>query len=368
MVGDYESISWVRGHAVTVFALASAPVGLKLDEAEYAATFPLSSTETSLTSAAGSGQIARISKRFSSRLDVLVSNPATGAPVAGAKVTFRSPATGSSATFGGKVRSVTTTSNALGIASVLPTANGIEGTFVITATAKGHAGSAHFSLLNAGTPVSITPVALVAPEATGTGTAFPRRLAVIVRDADGTIVPGATVIFTAPTSGASGTFSAPGNGRIASVVTGRTGTALAPTFKANSVRGAYTVTVKVSNPKAPSARVELANTAGGPATIVITGGNHQSTPAGSAFASALSVRVTDGAGRPIPGTAVTFRAPAALDSATFLGSGTNVVTILTNAAGVAIVLTTYAGSVAGAYSVTVTDRSASNSLTLTNTP
>ncbi len=66
-------------------------------------------------------------------------------------------------------------------------------------------------------------------------------LQVIVKTAGGTALSGVTVTFTAPSSGASGTFvSSP------SVVTNNQGIAIAPTFTANSLAGSFVVTASAN--------------------------------------------------------------------------------------------------------------------------
>jgi len=80
------------------------------------------------------------------------------------------------------------------------------------------------------------------------GAAFATALAAKVSDAFGNLVPGTTVIFSAPSSstpssGAGGTFA--GGGSSASVTTGGTGIATAPAFTANGTAGAYSVSAGV---------------------------------------------------------------------------------------------------------------------------
>ncbi len=71
------------------------------------------------------------------------------------------------------------------------------------------------------------------------GVAFATLLAVKVSDAFGNAVPGTTVVFTAPSSGASGTFV--GGAATALVVSGNNGVATAPAFTANNTAGQYSV-------------------------------------------------------------------------------------------------------------------------------
>ena len=69
--------------------------------------------------------------------------------------------------------------------------------------------------------------------------AFAIALSAKASDAFGNTVPGATVVFTAPASGASGVFAASGNA--VSETSGSDGVATAPSFTANATTGQYSV-------------------------------------------------------------------------------------------------------------------------------
>jgi hypothetical protein len=77
------------------------------------------------------------------------------------------------------------------------------------------------------------------PQTTITGTTFANPLQVSVRDLNNNPVSGVAVNFTAPTSGASGTFS--GSVTNVNVTTDANGLATAPTFTANNTVGGYVV-------------------------------------------------------------------------------------------------------------------------------
>ena len=98
-------------------------------------------------------------------------------------------------------------------------------------------------------------------------TSFATALAATVKDASSNPVSGVTVTFTAPGSGASGTFS--GGLTTATATTNSSGVATAPTFTANGTTGTYTVTATVSGVATP-ANFNLTNTAGTPASITAT--------------------------------------------------------------------------------------------------
>jgi len=78
----------------------------------------------------------------------------------------------------------------------------------------------------------------------------------------GTPTKGVTVTFTAPSSGASGTFA----GGVNTATTDANGKATSPAFTANSTAGTYTVTASVSGASTP-ASFKLTNTAGPPTTL-----------------------------------------------------------------------------------------------------
>src|SRR5205814_199082 len=95
----------------------------------------------------------------------------------------------------------------------------------------------------AGDPSSVAVSAGDGQSATVT-TNFGTVLAAKVTDAGGNPVAGATVTFTAPSSGASGTFA---NGSATTnATTDPTGVATASAFTANTTAGSYTVSASVS--------------------------------------------------------------------------------------------------------------------------
>lgn len=113
-----------------------------------------------------------------------------------------------------------------------------------------------------GTPAAISASAGGTQTAT-TGTAFATALAATVTDSSGNPVSGASVSFTAPSSGASGTFA---NGTATETdTTNSSGVATASTFTANSTAGSYTVTATVSGVSTP-ASFSLTNNSSAPTT------------------------------------------------------------------------------------------------------
>lgn len=73
---------------------------------------------------------------------------------------------------------------------------------------------------------------------------------VIVRDQNGVPFPGATVVFTAPASGPSGSFSAPDTNST-TLVTDTSGTATTSIFTANNIPGSYVIEGSVEGISSP---------------------------------------------------------------------------------------------------------------------
>jgi hypothetical protein len=129
-----------------------------------------------------------------------------------------------------------------------------------------------------GSPAAIAATAGTGQSAT-VGAAFTSPLQATVTDALGNPVAGATVTFTAPGSGASGTFA--GGSASATVTTDAHGVATAPAFTANGTAGGYSVTATVSG-VASSANFTLLNLA----AVTSTGGTSTGqTPPGSGASS-----------------------------------------------------------------------------------
>ncbi len=172
------------------------------------------------------------------------------------------------------------------------------------------------------------------------GSAFANTLQVTVRDASNQPVNGASVTFSAPPTGASGTFAGS-----MTVITNAQGIATSPQFIANSVAGLYTVSATFGG---VSTNFSLANTPGAPAMISAVAGSSQVAAVNQSFTSPLQAKVTDAGGNPVPGTSVTFTAPASGASSTFSASPT----VITNSQGIATSPVLTANSITGSYAIT----------------
>jgi hypothetical protein len=191
---------------------------------------------------------------------------------------------------------------------------------------------------------------------------FGEPLQVALANTNGCLVTtndtGVAVSFTAPSSGATGTFAVSGANTV-TVGTNASGQASASGFTANSNAGSYAVTASSNY---GSISLSLTNTASGVAATITAGTPvSQSATAGDRYAQPLQATVLDANGNPIDGATVTFTlgtsggAGAAVGAsaagASFAG-GASQVTELTNAAGTATSPLFTANATAGTFTAT----------------
>jgi hypothetical protein len=202
-------------------------------------------------------------------------------------------------------------------------------------------------------PASIGP-ASGTPQSTVINTAFSAPLVIEVLNSEGDGVPGVTVTFAAPSSGASANLSA------TSVTTDDNGLAQV-TGTANGVPGDYTITATVAG--LPATSFALTNVAPSGITVGDATGTPQSATVLQSFSQALGVTVTDGGGHAVVGTPVIFSAPVLGATATFPGG----FLAFTDSSGKASVAAS-ANAIAGSYvvSASVIGGSTSATFSLTN--
>ena len=316
----------------------------------------------SIAATSGASQSTAVNTAFAAPLVATVMMG--GAPVSGAFVTFTAPATGASGTFMGGTSTETDTTNASGVAtSSTYTANGMIGSDTVMASVAGAIATTNFSLTNTSGPAaSITPTSGSLQDAT-INTAFGAPLVAMVVDANQYPVSGASVTFTAPSSGASGSFSS--NSMATEMdTTNSSGVATSSTFTANATAGVYFVTATVAG-ITPAADFTLTNITGSVISIAATSGTPQSATVNAGFAAPLVATVTSN-GSPVSGATVTFDVPTMGASGTFAGG---VKTAMTNASGVATSPPFTANGSVGTYTVTATVASGAEpaDFTLTNT-
>ena len=133
------------------------------------------------------------------------------------------------------------------------------------------------------------------------GTAFGAVLQATVKDASNALVFGASVTFTLPASGASGTFA--GGGTTATATTNASGVASSPVITADGTVGSYTATGTVPGVATP-ASFTLTNVSGG-TPPAITSANTTTFVVGSAGSFVFAAT-----GTPAPAIALTGTLPS----------------------------------------------------------
>ncbi len=313
-------------------------------------SFPETNTEgaATLTATSGGGQSAAVTTAFANPFVATVTNG--GNPVSGVSVTFAAPASGASCVL--SATSVTT--NASGNASVTCTASSTAGgPYNVVASSSGLA-SVNFAETNtAGAAATLTATS-GAGQSAAISTAFTFPLVATVLDAHSNPVSGVSVTFTAPASGASGTFGTTPPAITDTEVTGSNGQAISHIFTANAtVGGPYNVVA--SSGTLASVNFAETNTVAVAANLTATSGGGQSATVSTAFALPLVATVTDAHGNPISGTAVAFTAPASGASGLFATTPPSTVDVeLTGSNGQATSKSFGANATAGTYNVVAT--------------
>ncbi|HTT65379.1 MAG TPA: BACON domain-containing carbohydrate-binding protein [Bryobacteraceae bacterium] len=144
-------------------------------------------------------------------------------------------------------------------------------------------------------------------------------------------------------------------------ITGTSGGAVAFSFTANT-----SITSRAAQITVLGQTVTITQSGDLPATVTKAGGNGQSAPEGQTYTTALQVRVTDAAGKPISGASVTFVAVAGPKGAN--GAFASSAPVLTNSSGYATASSLTASNITGSFTVTATSGSATTNFTLTVTP
>jgi len=149
-------------------------------------------------------QSAQVGHAFTVPFAVIVKD-AFGNAVPATTVTFRQPASGASGGF--EAPATVTTNDSGGATAPAFTANATAGSYAVTASVSGVGAPASFAATNLSGPPGSIIATTGSPQNVAIGGAFAHPFVALVKDASGNPVgAGASVIFTAPASGASGTF------------------------------------------------------------------------------------------------------------------------------------------------------------------
>jgi adhesin/invasin len=298
----------------------------------------------------GTPQTTPVLTAFPVPLQVAVMD-AFGNPVSGIAVSFTAPLAGASAT----LSSFTVLTDGIGHASVTATANGVAGSYTVTAAVAG--GSATFALTNvAGGAASI--VFVQQPQNTQAGATMP-PVSVRLTDSSGNPVGGTAVTVSIPLF----------PGRLGGTTTVTTDSAGLAVFNdlTITVSGTYKLSATTAAVSALSASFDITPATSG-LSITVVDGSGQSTQVTTAYGGPLRALVRDTFGNLVAGATVTFTAPATGASATFDGAATTTAT--TDGQGIATSPIPQANAQAGDFTVTASaaGAAAAAGFSLTNLP
>lgn len=286
----------------------------------------------------GNNQSTLINTAFATPLQVKLTDSGN-VPRQGVSIAFKAPASGARAVLSSSLA----VTDANGLASVTAGANGTAGSYDVQVSAPG-ATPASLHLTNAaaaGSAAQILVSLATSPQSAPINSAF-APLAVKVVDSSANPVAGAAVVYTVganPATGAAAVLAA------GTAVTDASGNAQVGAT-ANGFIGNHTVKVSLQgNAAVPTQTIDLRNYAQLPKAMALNGGTPQSTPTTTQFAQTLSVKLTDGNGKPTPQVLVYFLAPTSGASANL-----SAISALTDANGIAQVTAT-ANATAGNYQV-----------------
>ncbi|HVC87411.1 MAG TPA: Ig-like domain-containing protein [Gaiellaceae bacterium] len=285
---------------------------------------------TTVSLQSGDNQSATVNTDVATAPTVHVSDQ-YGNPVGGVSVTFAVASGGGSVTGGSAITA------ANGDASVGTWKLGTgAGANTLTATATGLAGS---PVTFSATGVAATPAALSATggnnQTATVNTALTTVPSVLVADAYGNPVAGATVTFAVASGGGSATGL--------SQTTNASGLASVGSWTLGTGAGANTLTADVTG--ASTVTFTATGTAAAATLVAVAGGDNQSATVGTNVAAPPSVVVTDAYSNPVAGVSVAFALASGGGSATGLSQ-------TTDASGIATVGSWTLGTTAGADTLT----------------
>ena len=241
---------------------------------------------------------------------------------------------------GGSLSAATSATDGSGVASTVWTFGGAAGAQSATASATGLAGSP-LTFAASTTPAAASRLTLTTqPPATAqSGIALAAQPAVQLRDAFGNAAPQAGVAVTAAIATGGGTL-----GGTATASTDAAGLATFTDLAISGTVGQRTLSFSATGlTGVTSGAVDVA--AGTAAGLAVNAGDGQTAVAGSAVATAPSVRATDASGNPVSGVSVAFAVATG-------GGSVAGATATTDASGIAAAGSWTLGTAAGANTLT----------------
>lgn len=310
---------------------------------------------SSISVGAGNNQSAQISTQFGQQLYAIVKDQG-GNPMAGVSVTFTMPASGATARFnsvGGSATATAVTNSSGGAVSPFFYANGTAGSYNPVADVTGSSPLIYtlFNATNTNPPVTLVPTTMSVIQGNGQQaavlTTFNTQLKVKVFDQFGAAFPNADIRWTAPGSGASGTYQGGNPGQSFSDASG---VATAPALTANNTAGAWSATATAFG-TAVTQGFNLTNLANNspptPTSLQYVQGANQGAALSANFALTMKVKVLDQYGSAYAGATCNATLPGSTYG-TWLGGSGNVKTAVSDASGIADFGTVTASSTARA--------------------
>jgi len=322
--------SWTLGTTAGANTLTATAAGL--GSVVFSAT-GTAGAPASIAVNAGDGQSAAAGSPVAVAPSVLVSD-ASGNPVPGVTVNFVVTAGG------GSVAGGSATTSAGGIAQVtswtLGSAAG-TGNNTLQASVSGLPGSVTFTASATAAAAATLAISAGNNQTATAGSAVGINPAVLLTDQFGNPVPGVAVTFAVTGGGGSVTGG--------SATTNAQGIATVGSWTLGTTAGANTLGATSSGVTGVS--FTATGTAGAASQLVISAGNNQSAPAGTAVAVAPAVQVRDQFNNPVAGVTVTF-------AVTGGGGSITGATPVSNAGGVATLGSWTLGPGLGANSLSAT--------------
>ncbi|HXT15687.1 MAG TPA: leishmanolysin-related zinc metalloendopeptidase [Gemmatimonadaceae bacterium] len=313
---------------IAAAANGTATVTATSGKATATITVTVAQIPTALQKLGGDAQLGAVNTTLVQPVGVRVVDR-LNSPVANQGVTF------TIASGGGSVASTTVTTGNDGVAATTWTLGKIaSSTQQLTVVAGSLAPLTYSATAVAGAPANVL-VAGGDKQSAVAGAALATAPQVLVTDA-----------FTNPVSNATVTFTPVGDGSIQfpTATTNASGIAFAGRWTLGTTVGTKSLIASVG---AVSVTFTASATGGAPSSVKINAGNNQTAAAGSAVATAPSVKVTDALGNAAAGAVVTFAVASGGGSVT---GGTTT----TDASGVATVGRWTLGSAAGTNTLTAT--------------
>ena len=320
---------WVLGNTAGSNSLTATVTGLA--PVTFTATGTPDLSYLRMTVNAGNGQVSGAGTAVATAPSVLVAD-GYGNPVSGFSVTFAVAAGGGGITGG------SATTNASGIATVGSWTLGLSVcSNALTATAAVAGLSLTFTASTAASCAAHVAISAGNGQTAFANYGVPISPKVLVTDANGNPVTGVTVTFAVASGGG---FT------VNPVTTDVNGLATAQYWILGTAAGSNTLTATVTG-LAPVTFTATGTPDLSSLRMTVNGGNGQVSGAGTAVATAPSVRVADQYGNPASGISVTFAVVAG-------GGGITGGSVTTNASGIATVGSWTLGVIAGTNSLTAT--------------